>query len=404
MDVMVWFVVTVVLLPVFLGISMHLVRTVDSRAALRHLDVHGEPIRRITPEEREAIAVVFGVDVAADAPIYRVQGPVDRHQMVVSGGHEILQPYVGSVRIATFHGWERFIAAGRNRCEFAIGPRIALPVALNGIGLPDIAATQIRQARVNKGLRRAREGSTLQEAKCPGEPPVVLGALRLETPAEATLRSASVRSGVNGAVTLGLGCAMLVLAAALQRADQPLLVAPALVCIVCGGLFLCLGLFSPPSQADIRTLHGNLVILTRTRRGRAVLEARIANLEVRYPDGWLPHLLDRQGQICEVDVALGSGAVVRHERLSLYEERRRFPVPRWGWHLAMVIGAAITLLLSLLIAATAPPSWLATTAPPLMGSLAAVALLANGLALWRGLRRRSVRQRDVDAHITEQLR
>lgn len=326
----------------------YVARRVGSRMELRGLRRHAQPVRRITEAEREAVRAAFGVDVAIDAPVFRIEGVAYEHQLVMNG-QPILHYLIGSVEIKPFRDWETFIAP-HNVCEVVLGPRAALPLRLNHAALPAVAAEQVRQMRMDARLRHARSGVALEPTgEDDGAPPATLGSSRQETPAEAALRTAWAGSASGWALLLGLGGIALAVVPALQSSDQTFLAIPALACMACGAILLYLRLARPARRpAQIRTLRGMLVLDASDGRGKPAPwhQARIGGMEVRYPAHWLPHLAGRDGQACEVDLDLNH-EVVRHDRLSLYEERRRFPVQRWGWHLALLTAAAAMLALSL---------------------------------------------------------
>lgn len=349
MDVTPLLVRGLVLFVALIGLLILVAQRIDAKLALRRLRKDNQPLRRITETERQAVRAVFEIVVAADAPVYRVEGAA-RQRRVTMNGQEFVRDLIGEVEVRPFRGWEQFLAK-RNSCEVVLGGGTALPVNLNGVSLQDAAPEQVRQARIEDRLRHARSGIALAPMDTgDARAAVMLGAKRLETPEEARLRSASASTATGWALLLGLGGAALAMAATLQPSDQWLLAVPALACMVCGLCFLVLRLRQVRADpTEIRTLRGPLTITRLPRRDKAEFITRIGELELLYAGHWLLPLARHDGQVCEVDIDMRH-RVVRHERLSLYDERRQFPVPRWGWRLAALSGACATLALCVAIA------------------------------------------------------
>lgn len=342
MEVMTLLVRGLVLFVALIGLFTFVGQRIDAKNALRRLRMHSQPLRRITEAERQAVRAVFGIVVAAGAPVYRVEGAA-RQRRATMNGQVFVRDLIGEVEVKPFRGWEQFFVK-RNICEVVLGSGTALPVNLNGVGLQDAAPEQIHQARIEDRLRNARSGITLTPAEAgDAQPTVMLGAKRLETPEEACLRSASASTATGWALLLGLGSAALAMAATLQAGSQLFLAVPALTCVICSLFLLAFRLLHfRANPTEIRTLRGPLSITQLPRRDKAEFVARIGELELLYPRHWLPPLIRRNGQVCEIDIDMRH-RVVRYEHLSLYDERRRFPVPRWGWRLALLSGAFATL-------------------------------------------------------------
>lgn len=321
-------------------------RRIDSKNELRDLRKHVQPVRQITDAEREAVLAAFDVRIAAGAPVYRVQGTAYEHRLTMNG-QPIRHYLIGDLEVKPFPGWEAYLAR-HNTCDVALGPGVALPLSLNHVTLLETAAEHIREARMDTRLRHARSGVALEPTSDSREvSSTTLGAKRMETPAEAVLRDTWAGSAAGWAMLLGLGGIGLTIVPALQPGDQIFMAVPALFCMASGALLLYLRLAHPTGRPlEIRTLRGPLILAAPAAQGNPGQQPRIGGLPVRYPPHWLPHLAHADGRMCEVEVGLNH-EIVRHERLSLYEERRRFPVQRWGWHLVLTIASAVAFALAL---------------------------------------------------------
>lgn len=332
-------------------------RRSDSKGAMRELRRQGSPVRQLTAEEQTAILVAYKMDVAVGADVYQVQGAIQRHGLTTHG-NTTWHHLIGELEVKPFPGWEALVAE-QNHAEVVLAHKIALPISVNGVSLVEALAEKAHVGRVQEQLRKGEQGTVLEPADAVDEPlAVTITASRKETMEEARLRYEGTGSG--WASLMWLCCVGIAIACLLPNEAQLWLAVPAVIGAVWSGWVLRQRLLHPKLQpAEIRSLRGPFQLNIATLKGGdkpviAMGNPQVGELSVTYPVHWLVQIAENadayHDRMCEIDIDLKNQHVVRHERLSVYEELKRFPIPRWGRHLTMVIGASITLVFCLILA------------------------------------------------------
>lgn len=85
MDVTAVLVRGLVLFVALIGLLTLVAQRIDAKYTLRRLRKHHQPLRRITEAERQAVRAVFGLAVATDAPVYRVDGAARQRRVTMNG-------------------------------------------------------------------------------------------------------------------------------------------------------------------------------------------------------------------------------------------------------------------------------------------------------------------------------
>lgn len=351
-------ILTVVLLGwSVISVITYLARRSDSKYAMRDLRQAGHPTRQITDEERAAALVAYKADVATNADVYQVAGAIRRHGLTANGNttwHHVID----DLEVTPFPDWDALIEED-NRVEVVLAKKIALPISINGVSLMEALAERARTGRVQEQLREGELGTVLEAPSAQDTSRVVtITASRTETLEEARLRYEGNGSG--WACLMWLCCLGIAIASLLSAQAQPWLAVPAVIGAIGSGWMLRQRLARPKlNSAEIRSLRGPFrfdiaSIENGTGSTIAIGNPQVGELAVTYPKHWLAYLAQHsdayQNRVCDIDIDLKNQQVVRHERLSIYDELRRFPVPRWGRHLVMVLGASITLVFSLILA------------------------------------------------------
>lgn len=338
-----------------ISLFIYQARRSDSKQALRDFTQQTDPIRQASDVELEQAYAAYRKR-AISPSVYLIEGPLERHGLE-SHGNSTWHYLIGEIEIAPFPGWDTLLADAAS-AEVLRGPKdIALPVRFNGVSLGEALAQQARAASVEEQLRQGAIEASVQKTIGAASPdtPLVLRASRKETPAEASLRAVTAARGSGWALGVCAGLSLLVLATALNRNSQWVLGSVALILIAAAGFCLRRSLGERPRRVpgsicslrgtlafnEAVDVHGNIVVpLVRTRMG---------DLTIHYPPHWLAAVVRAGSGVRDIDVDL-KHRVVRHERLSLYEELGRYPVVRWGWHMAMLVGAGVALIISLAVA------------------------------------------------------
>lgn len=328
------------------------VRRAGTRGAFLAL-LRSAPVRRLTPEERAAVAP-FLVDPLRpgrplellDEQVRALRGPFVRHG-IQGRGAETLHDTIGEVDVVLPYDARDHLEL-ENRAEVVVAGRSAIVLALNGTF--DLAGGRARtlQEQAAEQPRAAGEPGASPAALPPAldAPPraQVLGQ-RQETEAEAAARAGFGWGGL--AAACFAACAALLAAASGRAAPLPWL-APA-AALGLAGLWLAWRPRSAPAARPVDRLRGPLVELTLQSPGNAAVERRchfVGEIPVVLPRGWARRLEGiAPGAVLEVDVRAGDHHVVRVGDLLSIDAEVRHAVPvRWVPHLTLALaGAAIAL-------------------------------------------------------------
>lgn len=333
-------------------------RRSDSKHAIRDLPNQSKPTRMLSADEREAIRTAF-MAAPKDEHVYEIHGAMRRHGLTTNGSttwHNL----IGEIEVTLYKGWE-LLAAEQNTAEIVLTGKIPLVISLNGLTLIDALKEARHRDRVQAQLRSGERG-TLPEredvslaATDTPEVAVAIVSSRKETPAEAAARAARSASGSGSAIVGWTGLLAALLACLLPSSAAWWVLLPALL-LTAWSAWRFWRTPKPPLPGEIRSLHGplhfNALVSRDSSTGATTLHGispQMGDIALSYPPHWLPLVVAEGDGIREVDIGL-EGQVLRHGRLSVYDEARQFPRPPWGRQLTMTIGAAVLTFTALLIA------------------------------------------------------
>lgn len=330
------------------------------------------PSRGLSEEERAALGEVYS-GRKYGGEVHQLNGLYARHGITGNNaGQGQYHDLIDGVEVE-LHQRLRNVLANYNKAEVVLAKRTALVVQLNGRTLADAVALDRRseraEARVASGDFSADPSSSGAAASQDGgdgaeESAVTLLGQRRETREEARLRLDAETRGSAGALVCLLG---LLGGLGFAYFDLAWGCAAALVVALIGvWRYLAAPMWPIGGKAvDVKRLRGPLErVMTRQtvqETNISVAVPRMEYLDLTYPRSWLPPLWERLPMAAaEVEVD-AERHVLQHGSLSLYEQRRRFPIHHWIRHAVLAIGAALLLILAWVLASplnvSLPMAW-----------------------------------------------
>jgi len=325
-----------------------------------------QPVRQLSATEKAAIHKAFKrVRLASDA-VYVIQGPAATHGLSTSHRNDI-RLLIGGMEILLFPQWALYVRE-INRVEVVAAKRrgAAVPVVFNGVSLADALERKAEHKGVRYTVSTEFDGgdaTTTVTRQSPGTDAVadaIVRGERKETPQEAVLRKSDPANNSGMVLLAGIGLGGLLYAASLAEPWQWAAVLPGVVLAYAGWKLLREWRAPRPGRPiTLRTLSGALGLMrTSTANDRdpqLSTQLCIGQTPLHYPPGWKVVLLANPQGEHRVEVT-DKNRVVRHDGLSLYEQRERIPILRWGRYLTLVIIAVPLLAASFWVAHPVGPT------------------------------------------------
>lgn len=339
-------------------------RQADARRTWRTFLKDAKPVRQLQPAERDAIQAAFKRVTVASDDVYLLQGDAGVQGLRSSRGND-LHVIVAGVEIKPFPQWALYTQAV-NHVEVVRARHggVAIPVSFNGLSLADALERKREGKGVDFKLVQAQAGEApvqvieQKDERAPDAPARVCGD-RDELPREAVLRNTTPFNNVGMVLLLCLGLALLLIASLMPGAWQWLgLVGVVPVAYAAFRLAREWKAPRPGAPIVLRTLEGPLglrqIVRGKDNDPTLVTQACVGSTPVTYPPGWQAVFRDNPQGDHRVTIDERNN-VVQFDRLSVYELRERYPIPRWGRYLAMLVGG-VSLALAAWIHGGAPVS------------------------------------------------
>jgi|GEM_PF-3290127 len=332
--VVVWSIVSVI---------VYILRNTDSRDALKDL-AKEKPFRQATDLELEAAFSSYKLRPVSNE-VRVIRGAWRRHGISSQGANK-WHDLIGDIEVMPFPGWDALMLEN-NTAEIVAGPKdVGLILSFNEMSLSDALAQKLRTARLESELKSDED--VIEDAPASAsthDAHLEIYSRREETASEASARARHASDGLLWIALLWAGLAALLFAACAPD-EMRLLAIPAvgLAAFSVWRLYVTLNQVPPGNAAQLRSLRGPLSFGEKTSGfAEAVhkkVQTYVGELAVEYPEHWKSAVVASGAGPVDVDVDL-QHKVLRHGRLSLYEEWTRFPVTRWGWHAGGMIGAGV---------------------------------------------------------------
>lgn len=329
-----------------------------------------QPVRQLSPAEKAAITRAFKHARLRSDAVYVLEGAASTHSLSTNYATDT-RLLIAGMEVRLFPQWALYVQE-HNRLEVAVAKRggAAIPISMNGVSL----AQALERKAEHKGVRYTVDATPVDTGDTgisatalssqPSEPAATAEAVersrRTETAEETVLRLTRSSNNAGAVLLLAIGLAGLLGAALLPPAWQIAGLIPGL--LAAWAIWKMLRTWRAPRPGKpitLRTLSGPLGLMQTSsandRDPTLSTHLCIGQTPLEYPQEWKIALLKNPQGEHRVEVT-DSGRVVRHDALSLYDQKRSVPVVRWGRYLALVIGAVPLLAASFLLIQPVAPA------------------------------------------------
>lgn len=322
---------------------IYLSRRADSSDALTQLADEVQ-LRQASEVELEAAFSAYKLRPVS-GEVRAIHGAWRRHGISVQGGTK-WHDMIGEIEVKPFPGWDALLTES-NSAEVVPGPKgVGLILSFNGMSLSDALALTLRTAHLERQLKDADVviGDAAAAAST-HDGRLDIYSRREETATEACARARHAGDGLLWTALLWAGLAALLFAARASD-EMRFLAIPAVGLTAFGAwrLYTTLNRAAPGTPTQLRSLRGPLSFNEKTggfaEAVHVKVQTYVGELAVEYPEHWKSAVVESGAGPVDVDVDL-QHRIVRHGSLSLHDELTRFPVVRWGWHVAGMIGAGV---------------------------------------------------------------
>ncbi|MEO1901020.1 MAG: IgaA/UmoB family intracellular growth attenuator [Alcanivorax sp.] len=384
----------VVILTSLYSALMYSARKRESARQLTELRGRAEPLRRLSLEERQALApFLFRPDRPGkpvrlhSEEVFPLSGAYHRHG-ISSQGNQTWHHMIGGVEVILPFDAEHFLDQD-NQAEVVFADKLAVVVRLNGFELLEGAAREQRRETARDQWRRGESGHlqdvTLDDEDAPGDPAdedphrVEILHQRDETPAEI-----KARQGRGLGLLSGLCWSLAFVAVALAASRQSTLWLGLWAALAVAGAALGLWLFwrrwrpGPAGKVNRVTGYLNLMPVSVDEQRQTVSVAPVLGDKFPFslPDHWRPRIELEQGRRLDLGLRVDDYSVVDYSeantpgrRFSVDEEQRRHPPVYWGRHLTLALVGLVALAAALtgparpVLDAAQAGQWLAGSVP-----------------------------------------
>lgn len=348
------------------SVIVYVSRRSGNKGALRQLRETGQPVRRLTTEERVYLQPFLvnpfkpgkSVELRSDE-VYALSGEFLRHGLSVSNGGETMHDTLGGIDVVLPYDARNFLGE-TNNAEVVLTEKFAIVVRLNEIfdlqgGRERAQLEQLQEQQWNAGqtgeLPRYGENDGAPEEGAASEAEPDIGLVRIlgqrdETAAEAAARN---HPGWGWLATLALFPAFVLLMIAGHNDNFWPWLVPAL-------LFLALALWliwhrrRAAARRKVNRVQGKLSLITLQDPANSKLVRSQLFLGDKFPivmpGHWQAEAKVPVDSQVTLEMRVDDYSVVRFgKELSIDTEEQRFPSVYWGRHLTLAM-AGIAMLLA----------------------------------------------------------
>ncbi|MCH2556231.1 MAG: intracellular growth attenuator family protein [Alcanivorax sp.] len=366
----------------------------ESARQLTELRGRAEPLRRLSLDERQALApFLFRPDRPGkpvrlhSEEVFPLRGAYHRHG-ISNQGNQTWHHMIGGVEVILPFDAEHFLDRD-NEAEVVFADKLAVVVRLNDFELLEGAAREQRRETARDQWQRGESGHlqdvSLDDEETPGDPAtedrhrVEILHQRDETPAEI-----EARQGRGLGLLSGLCWSLAFIAVALAASRQSTLWLGLWAALALVGAALGLWLFwrrwrpGPAGKVNRVTGYLNLMPISVDEQRQTVSVAPVLGDKFPFslPDHWRPHIELEQDRRLDLGLRVDDYSVVDYSeantpgrRFSVDEEQRRHPPVYWGRHLSLALVGLVALAAALLgparplLDAAQTGQWLAGAGP-----------------------------------------
>ncbi|GAA5126410.1 IgaA/UmoB family intracellular growth attenuator [Alloalcanivorax gelatiniphagus] len=358
--------ITVVILTSLYSAIVYSARKRESARQLNALRGQAQPLRRLSPEERQALEPFL---VRPDRPgkpvrlhseeVFPLSGEYRRHG-VENQGNQTWHHIIGGVEVILPFDAEHFLSHD-NQAEVVFADKLAVVVRLNDFELLEGAARDRRRESARNQWEQGDRGA-LQDIVDNDEEEteddqaarrrVDILLQRDETEAEILAREGR---GLGLLAGLCWTLAFIALALAASRDSLTWLLIWSALALLCAApaLWLIWRPWRPGPPGKVNRVSGYLnlipVGLDEQTQTVSVAPALGDKFAFQLPDQWRPYIEYEQDQRLELELRVDDYSVVDYNRrFSVDQEYRRHPPVYWGRHLSLALVGLLALVVALL--------------------------------------------------------